>query len=500
MQASVPTLEAAEAVAPEQKTAGSPARGGRDRGWLVRRVLLGADVAGLTAAFLTAAELFPAAGRHDSVRPWDERVIFLATLPFWAVLARAHGLYEGDEERTDHSTADELRGVVHVVTLGTFMVMLAGWLTGRFHPTAPKLFVFWALAIVAVMGARALARSLVRRTRFYVQRTLIVGAGAVGQRIATKILQHPEYRIELVGFVDDQPKEPAPGLEELTLLGRVAELQRVVREHGVERVIVAFSNDRHDVTLGLVRMLGDLDVRIDVVPRLFEAMGPKVRMHTVEGLPLAALPRVRLSRTARATKRLFDLSLSVVGLVALAPFGLLVALAIKLDSRGPVFFRQTRMGTGSQTFRIVKFRTMVADAEARKREVSAGNKHLREGADPRMFKVPDDPRVTRVGRLLRRTSIDELPQLLNVVRGEMSLVGPRPLILEEDRHVVDWRRRRLRVKPGITGLWQVLGRDDIPFEEMTILDYRYVTSWSLLGDLQLMLRTLPAMVRERSSY
>src|SRR5581483_11189872 len=282
MQASVPALEAAEAAAPEQKAAGSPARGGRDRGWLVRRVLLGADVAGLTAAFLTAAELFPASGRHDSVGPWDERVIFLATLPFWAVLARAHGLYEGDEERTDHSTADELRGVVHIVTLGTFMVLLAGWLTARFHPTSPRLFTFWALAIVAVVGARALARSLVRRTRFYVQRTLIVGAGAVGQRIATKILQHPEYRIELVGFVDDQPKEPAPGLEGLTLLGRVAELQRVVREHGVDRVIVAFSNDRHDVTLGLVRVLGDLDVRIDVVPRLFEAMGPKVRMHTVE--------------------------------------------------------------------------------------------------------------------------------------------------------------------------------------------------------------------------
>ena len=173
---------------------------------------------------------------------------------------------------------------------------------------------------------------------------------------------------------------------------------------------------------------------------------------------------------------------------------------MRLDSPGPILFRQTRMGAGGETFRIFKFRTMVADAEARKGEVATGNKHLAAGGDPRMFKVPNDPRITGIGGFLRRTSLDELPQFLNVARGEMSLVGPRPLILDEHRHVVDWRLRRLNVKPGITGLWQVLGRDDIPFEEMTVLDYSYVTSWSLLGDLQLMLKTLPAMARSRSSY
>jgi exopolysaccharide biosynthesis polyprenyl glycosylphosphotransferase len=465
----------------------------------MRRALLAADIAGLTAAYLTATQLFPSAAAHDTVGPSRERLVFLATLPVWAIVAKTYGLYDGDDERADHSTADEILGVLHLVTVGTFIVMFAGWATAAIHPSPPKLFTFWLLALFAVTATRAASRCLVRRLPGYVQRTLVVGAGDVGQRIAKKILHHPEYGIELVGFVDDQPKERRPDLGELTVLGSPRELEHVVRAERVDRVIVAFSNDPHDVTLDLVRVLGRLDVRIDVVPRLFEAMGTQVRMHTVEGLPLAALPRVQLSRSATAAKRLLDLSLSILALVVLIPIGLLVALAIKLDSAGPVFFRQTRMGSGGETFRIFKFRTMVADAEARKREVRARNKHLSAGGDPRMFKVPNDPRVTRVGAVLRRTSLDELPQLLNVLRSEMSLVGPRPLILEEDQYVVDWRRRRLHVKPGITGLWQVLGRDDIPFEEMTVLDYTYVTSWSLLTDVQLLLRTVPAVVRSKAA-
>jgi lipopolysaccharide/colanic/teichoic acid biosynthesis glycosyltransferase len=174
-----------------------------------------------------------------------------------------------------------------------------------------------------------------------------------------------------------------------------------------------------------------------------------------------------------------------------------IAALIKLESRGPVFFRQVRMGSGGKGFRIFKFRTMVVDADARKSEVRHLNKHLRPGNDPRMFKIPDDPRVTRVGRFLRCHSLDELPQLFNVLRGDMSLVGPRPLILEEDQHVDNWARMRLDLRPGMTGLWQVLGRSDIPFDEMVKLDYLYVTTWSLWQDFRLLLRTVPLMVRAR---
>ena len=175
----------------------------------------------------------------------------------------------------------------------------------------------------------------------------------------------------------------------------------------------------------------------------------------------------------------------------LSPLFVLAALAIKLDSTGPVFFQQPRIGQAGREFSILKFRTMVRDAERLKKTVAHLNKHAT--GDPRMFKVPGDPRVTRVGRILRRTSIDELPQLWNVLRGEMSLVGPRPLIPAEAQHVSDWGEHRLDLKPGITGLWQVLGRSDIPFEEMVRLDYLYVTNWSLWHDVRLMCGTVPAM-------
>ena len=197
---------------------------------------------------------------------------------------------------------------------------------------------------------------------------------------------------------------------------------------------------------------------------------------------------------------MLDLVVAIPTLLFLSPLFAAVAVLIKVDSRGPVFFRQVRMGSGDRTFRIFKFRSMCVDADAKKAEVAHLNHHLAHGDDARMFKIPDDPRITRVGRVLRRFSLDELPQLINVVRGEMSLVGPRPLILDEDRHVVEWARRRLDLMPGVTGLWQVLGRSDIPFDEMTRLDYRYVMSWSLWGDLRLLFQTIPAIFRRRRAY
>jgi lipopolysaccharide/colanic/teichoic acid biosynthesis glycosyltransferase len=240
----------------------------------------------------------------------------------------------------------------------------------------------------------------------------------------------------------------------------------------------------------------DLEVQVDIVPRFFELVSPGVGVHTVEGLPLIGLARPHLSPSSRFLKRSFDFVASSIALVFLTPLLVLIAVAIRLDSPGAVLFRQVRMGRGDHSFRIFKFRTMVEDADSRKDEVAHLNRHLQNGGDPRMFKIPNDPRVTGVGRWLRRYSLDELPQLLNVIRGEMSLVGPRPLILDEDKYVDNWARQRLDLKPGITGLWQVLGRDGIPFEEMIKLDYVYVTSWSVGGDLGLLLRTIPTVIRK----
>ena len=298
------------------------------------------------------------------------------------------------------------------------------------------------------------------------------------------------------------PKERRDDLAHLTLLGTPDRLPELIRLLDVERVIVAFSNDSHEETLALIRSVKDLDVQIDIVPRLFEVLGTKVGIHTVEGIPLVGLPPLRLSRSSRLLKRAMDVAFS----------GARPARCSRRCSRsprsrssstrrGPVFFRQVRMGERDQTFRIYKFRTMSTDAEERK----AGLVHLNQHAQKRRRRAHVQGRRTTRGsrgsaRFLRRTSIDELPQLINVLKGEMSLVGARPLILDEDQHVEDWARKRLDLRPGITGLWQVLGRSDIPFDEMTKLDYLYVTNWSLGEDLRLILRTIPALLRKRAAY
>jgi exopolysaccharide biosynthesis polyprenyl glycosylphosphotransferase len=471
------------------------------RGWLMRRMLLAADVVALSCAFVAVDVAFGSrAGLGNALPLNTEFLLFFVSLPGWVVLAKLYGLYDLDEERADHSTADELLGVFHLVTVGAFIFFAGSWLTRLVSPTPGKIVSFWAAAIIAMTCARGLARVVSRRQASYVQRTVIVGAGDVGQHIARKLLQHRGYGIEVLGFVDAAPKERRDGLGGLTVLGTPDELPTLVEEHAVDRVIVAFSNESHEQTLDLIRTLAALDVGVDVVPRLFPLMGQSVGVHSIEGLPLLALPRGRLARSTLLLKRTMDLALSVLGLVLLAPLFAAVALRIKLDSPGPVFFRQVRMGAGDTTFEMLKFRTMALGADKRKRALDSLNKHVNETGDPRMFKIPDDPRVTPFGRFLRRYSLDELPQLINVLRGEMSLVGPRPLILDEDRHVTRWRRRRLLVKPGITGLWQVFGRDDLTFEEMVELDYRYVSGCSILSDVRLLLRTLPAIMRERSAY
>jgi len=464
--------------------------------------LLGADLVGLTVAFVLAEALWSASNRGgNGLAPEGEIIAFVATLPIWVLAAKLYGLYERDEERTDHSSVDDTLDVFHLVTVGAWFLFIGGWLTGLADPSQPKLATFWIGAIVLISSGRTLGRAICRRRITYLQNTVIVGAGDVGQLVARKLLQHSEYGINLVGFLDDQPKERRDDLENLALLGSTDRLPAIVRLFDIERVIVAFSNDDHKQVLDLIRSTNDLDVQIDIIPRLFEIISPGVGIHTVEGLPMIGLPPLRLSRSSKLVKRICDLLIAGAGLTLLAPFFLVIAYLIKADSVGPVFFRQVRMGAREHTFRIYKFRTMTVDAEERKHEVAHMNRHLLNGGDPRMFKIAGDPRVTKVGRTLRRYSLDELPQLINVLKGEMSLVGPRPLILDEDSHVDEWARKRLDLKPGVTGLWQVLGRNEIPFGVMVALDYLYVTNWSLPNDLRLLLQTIPIIVKpQRNPY
>ena len=465
----------------------------RRRGWLIARVLQLADVLGLLVAFVVTQQLFGESTNSSEARG------YLLTLPIWIGVAKLYGLYEHDQQRTDHSTVDELVNIFHMTMVGAWLSFAVVWVVGLSDPGAPQIAVFWAVSVCLVTIARGTARVVAHQSPTFAQTAIIVGAGDVGQAVANKLRQHSEYGVNVLGFVDSDPKERLPGLGDLGLLGQPEELPEIVRLTGADRVIVAFSRDSHDDLLRLIRSLRGLDVQIDIVPRLFEVLGPTARLHTVEGALLLGLPPLRISPASRLLKRLADVLAAGIGLVLLAPAFAVIALRIKRDSPGPAFFRQVRMGRGDRTFRIFKFRTMFVDADERKSEFRNLNMHAQNGGDPRMFKIPDDPRCTRIGRLLRQRALDELPQLINVLKGEMSLVGPRPLILEEDRHVDEWARRRLDLLPGMTGPWQALGASSIPFEEMIRLDYLYVSEWSLFGDFKWTWRTALSVARRRDA-
>lgn len=463
----------------------------------MRRLLVLADVLGFSIAFFVARALTEPSGSVDVVEGRWEIVLFIGSLPLWILLAQVEGLYDRDEERTDHSTVDDFFGVFTAATIGTWVFLLLTWVTDLAHPTLKRLVIFWLLTVTLIPLIRAGTRAVGRGQAEYLQNVIIVGSGDVARLLGEKIETHPEYGLRMVGFVDHDAGA-VNGHGPVNLLGTTHALSDLVRVHAVDRVVVAFSTDSLQETLNVIRSMQNLQVQVDIVPRMFEVLGTNAQLHTIQGIPLVGLPPPRLSTSSRLLKRSLDVIGAVVGLVLLAPLLAMLAIWIKLDSRGAVFFRQVRMGEGEQTFQIVKFRTMVNDAEQRKAEVAHLNMH-RE-SDPRMFKVPNDPRVTRAGGLLRRWRVDELPQLVNVLRGDMSLVGPRPLILDEDVHVEHWARRRLSLKPGMTGLWQVLGASDIPFDEMTKLDYLYVTNWSLREDIRLILLTLQRIARPRSAY
>ncbi len=453
--------------------------GSMRRGWLVRRLLFLADILGVASAVLIA-ELV---GRSS---PW-----YLLSIPLWMAIAKVYGLYDRYEDRANYTTVDDISGIFHVFTVGAFLLLTASVVLGSgINPT--NLVVFWALATSLVIGARFGARALARRSSSYVQNTLILGAGNVGQLIARKILQHPEYGIHVVGFVDDNPRVPRGDLGDLAIVGGIEDLQRLVLDLDVERVVVAFSGETNEDTLLVVRSLHDRPVQIDIVPRLYEAVGPTAGIHAIEGLPLIGLPSVRITRTSRWAKRLVDVVLSGLFLVLTAPLFVFIAWRVHRESPGPVIFVQERLGLNQQPFGMLKFRTMYADTDE-----SVHREYIRQtmstGANINsngLYKLNRSDSITRSGRWLRQTSLDELPQLWNVFRGQMSLVGPRPCIPYETEFFEPYHFERFLVPQGITGLWQVEGRALMTPKEALDLDVAYARSWSLGFDFSLMLRTL----------
>ena len=456
-------------------------------------MLVLADLVGLSLAFAAVMLVFGF--------EWKDFLACMATLPLWIVIARFYHLYDQDEERTHHPTTDDAVGVFHLVTIGTWLMYVGLKATGLAQPTVAKAVLLWAASIIGITLTRTAARTYCRRSPLYVQNTLIFGAGDVGQRVARKLLRHPEYGLNLVGFVDADPKPRHGDLVDLPLLGGPDELMDIVCEHAVERLVIAFSNDTADQTLAAVRTLNDLTIQIDVVPRLYELVSSSVKIDTLEGLPLIELPPVKLPRSAQTIKRAIDVVVSATLLLLTLPLFVLIALAIKLDSPGPVFFRQTRLGRAQREFNVSKFRTMRVDSDSEQHRAYISrtmNADLAANGNG-LYKLERNDAITRVGHFLRETSLDELPQLLNVLQGEMSLVGPRPCIPYETDFFKPHHFDRFLVPAGITGLWQVTARAHSTFGEALDMDVAYARGWSLGLDLRLLCRTPLAVLNGRGA-
>lgn len=450
------------------------------RDWIARRALAASDCLALAAS--GSAVLLLSRGGADPAN-----LAFLVLMsPIWVISFRAYGLYDMEIRKVGRDSLDEVVPVFHGVLISTLLLALIAEIVGE-GPTLSELFCFGFLANVLVLATRRLLRvGLVGI--FGPERTLIIGGAGAMPQLIRALEQHPRYGLAPVGCVS----QSSPGPGGLPILGmEAADVEAVIDAHAIEHVIASSNDDLGGVDL-LERCRRE-GVKVSVLPSFSDAMGPGVVLGDVNGITVMNLTPLVLSRSSRAAKRALDLVGAGALIVIMLPAAGLIALLIKLDSRGPVVFAQERCGQNGRHFRIYKFRTMVADAEHQRETL------LARSVNRNWLHVLDDPRVTRVGRLLRRTSLDELPQLINVLKGDMSLVGPRPLIPAEHHNVRGWQTARLDLRPGVTGPWQVLGRTAIPFEEMVKLDYLYVTNWSLWRDIRLLVQTLPAVLSQRGA-
>jgi exopolysaccharide biosynthesis polyprenyl glycosylphosphotransferase len=473
---------------------------GDNRGFVLRRWLAVSDLTALIVAWIFVVVVAPLGTPR-----LPDTIVVLALLPAWTAIANAIGLYHLPDRRLGHSLADEIGPIIFALTLWSWAVLLV---RGAWDETPVELLPsvgLWAVGIITVAGFRAATRAVSRHRPWYQQRVAVLGTAGDVQKVIRRLERHPEFGLDVtcVVKINGDPAGYEAGSDEngdpVSAIDLAPEVVRAAKRAQVHRVVVASSPGDIDQRSELIRALSELRVHIDLVSADVDAVPSRGSLHYIEGLPMLTVPVVRKPRSRIAFKRVFDLAVASVGLVVLSPLLAYCALRIRLDSPGRALFRQERVGKGGRRFQMLKFRTMVSDAEADKHELVGSTLH-RSSEVPGLFKIPGDPRTTEIGETLRRWSIDELPQLWNVLRGDMSLVGPRPLIPEEAELVGGHYKARSNARPGITGPWQTLGRSDIGFEDMVKLDYTYVTNWSFSDDVKLLIRTVGAVLRRRGAY
>jgi exopolysaccharide biosynthesis polyprenyl glycosylphosphotransferase len=400
-----------------------------------------------------------------------------------AVLVVFHmtGLYSRDELRLGHTTLDEAPLLLALTGLLALSAAIFAPHAGRTALGGVELAALWSASFVAVLCARTVARAFARRI-LPTERCLVIGDMGEAERVRDKIATSAASA-EVVGCLPMSNHDIAD-------LANPAGIRAVAEDVGADRLIIAGSTADADGA-ELVRAAKAVGIHLTLLPpQMFDVIGSAVSFHDLEGMTMLGVSRFGLPRSAQWLKRALDLLGATIGLVLISPLLAAIALAIRIDSKGPIFFRQIRVGRDGRRFSIIKFRSMVADADRQKDALRALNGSRHGG----LFKLRDDPRITRVGKFLRKSSLDELPQILNVLRGEMSLVGPRPLVVEEDSQIIGLHRGRLHLTPGMTGPWQLL-RSRVPLQEMVEIDYLYVANWSLWQDIKILLRTVGHVVR-----
>jgi exopolysaccharide biosynthesis polyprenyl glycosylphosphotransferase len=443
----------------------------RERERHYRMLLSTADMA--AAAVVVPLTMTP--GGAERLRP-----SYLVVLPLIVVLAKVVGLYDRDELVIRKSTLNELPRLFHLATLLALIIWLArgAFVTGS--PPTTALLWLWISLCVALTCLRMIARRVAGLVSDP-ERCVVLGGNAAFERLSQKLDR-------------DRDVQLIAGLSLRRATRNAARLERLAVEAAIHRVVIApdeFASPAE--ILAAVRLAKSAGLRVSVLPGILESVEGSVVFDDLDGLLLLGVPRFGLTRSSAAVKRAFDLVAALPLLLVSMPVLAVAAIAIKLDTPGPVFFRQIRIGRGRERFWMFKLRTMVDGADAMKAQLA----DLNEAGDE-MFKIGDDPRITKVGRWLRKTSLDELPQLFNVIAGDMSLVGPRPLIAAEDKLIAPADHRRSYLTPGMTGPWQILGGvKRVPLAEMVKMDCLYVANWSLWNDVKIMLRTIPVVLERR---
>jgi exopolysaccharide biosynthesis polyprenyl glycosylphosphotransferase len=449
----------------------TPPAAARDRDAVYRHALVASDLLCAAIAFLVSAAL---------VNGGPLKLTAILVLPLVTAVSAAMGGYGRDDLLLRKTTLDEAPRLFQVATLCALVISVGGSLVVAGGLDAGSVLAFWVMLLASSLLLRGAARNIARR-RTGVERCVVIGDLAVADDLRSK-LAGSQVRAEVVGVV---PIGEGIGLVDLW---DISDLREVLDDFEPDRVILASHFARADELARLVRAINSFRIKLSVMPQAGETAGSAEVVDDVRGVPLVGVRTFHARTSSALVKRAWDLTGAALGLLFTFPLLAVVAVAIKLDSRGPAFFWQTRVGRHGKTFRMVKFRTMEDGADARKAQLRGLNE-----ADG-LFKIAHDPRVTRAGRFLRRTSLDELPQLWNVFKGEMSLVGPRPLVVEEDQQVEGWHRRRLDLSPGMTGHWQILGASRIPLHEMVEIDYLYVANWSVWSDVKILLRTMSCVI------